>query len=203
MNPEDLEKVLSPKARLEIASLVSVRPRTLSELSRLTGMTVQGVLKHLSRLEKLGLVGQTRVKAEELRVRKVYSIKETRIGDFSDRDFVIVRATKRPEPPADSGASVEELESLSADALVQKRRVKDEVRRLGRTIDELMALEARIGTIVRALPLADEERLLLYAAFTEDSLEDAEKTLREHYRLREPRRALEKALSSARKLGKK
>ena len=48
MDETKLGEVVSSKARLIIADLVSRRPRTLRELSQVTGISVQGVLKHLA-----------------------------------------------------------------------------------------------------------------------------------------------------------
>ena len=203
MNQKALEEVISSRPRLQIATLISVRPRTLRELAKLTKMTVQGVLKHLAKLEELGVVSETKVEAGELHVRKVYSAKGVRIGDFSDRDLTIIKVTEWPESRSKSEDSVKDLESLAADVLVQKTRIRDQARRLSRNIDELMTLETRISALVRDLPMSDEDRLLLYAAFTEESLEDAERSLQEHYRLKEPREALQKAITKAKKLGRK
>ena len=203
MNQKVLEEVVSSRPRLQIASLISVRPRTLGELAKLTRMTVQGVLKHLAKLEELGMVSETKVDAGALHVRKVYSAKGVRIGDFSNRDLMVIKVTEWPESRSKSEDSVKDLESLAADTLLQKRRIRDQARRLSRSIDELMTLETRISTLVRDLPTSDEDRLLLYAAFTEESLEDAERSLQEHYRLKEPREALQKAIAKAKRLSRK
>jgi predicted transcriptional regulator len=203
VNQRALEDVVSSKARLRIADLVSVRPRSLKELADLTGISVQGVLKHISILEKLGLVGEIKIDAGKLPIRKVYSIKGVRIGDFSHGDLTVVKMTSTTGRHALSEEPIRELESLAADALVQRRKVRDQTRRLGRIIDELVNTEARIGDVVDGLGVPDEDRLLLSAAFTEETMEEAEKALARHLGLREPRRALEKALSRARKLGKK
>ncbi len=143
MNQKALEEVVSSKARLRIADLISVRPRTLRELADLTGISVQGVLKHLSRLEKLGLLSETKVDGGALPIRKVYSIKGVRIGDFSHGDLTVVKVTASTERPAHSEEPLRELESLAADALVQKRRVRDQTRRLGRMIDELVEYRSK------------------------------------------------------------
>jgi predicted transcriptional regulator len=203
VNQKAMEEVVSSKARLRMADLISVRPRALRELADLTGMSVQGVLKHLARMKSLGIVSETKVNGGSLPVRKVYAIKGVRIGDFSHGDLTVVKVTSASERSAQSDDPIGELESLAADALVQRRRIRDQTRRLGRMIDELENTQSRIGGLVGGLGSADEDRLLLHAAFTEESLEDAERSLAEHYGLREPKRALEKALSRARKLGKK
>ena len=203
MNQSALEEIVSSKARLRIADLLSVRPRTLRELADLTGISMPGVLKHLARMEKLGLVAEAKVEGGAFPVRKVYSIKGVRIGDFSHGNLTVVKVTDSTEKSAKSEDAVKELESLAADALVQKRRIRDQTRRLGRMIDELVNTESRIGGLIGGLGAEDEDQLLLHTAFTEESMEEAERSLTEHYGMREPKRALDKAVSRARKLGKK
>jgi predicted transcriptional regulator len=203
MNQSALEEIVSSKARLRIADLLSVRPRTLRELADLTGISMPGVLKHLARMEKLGLVAEAKVEGGAFPVRKVYSMKGVRIGDFSHGNLTVVKVTDSTVKSAKSEDAVKELESLAADALVQKRRIRDQTRRLGRMIDELVNTESRIGGLIGGLGAEDEDRLLLHTAFTEESMEEAERSLTEHYGMREPKRALDKAVSRARKLGKK
>ncbi|MDV3293811.1 MAG: helix-turn-helix domain-containing protein [Nitrososphaerales archaeon] len=202
MSSSTIEGVVSSKARLRIADLISVRPRTLRELAALTGISVQGVLKHLDKLSKLGLVAEKRVAGGSIPVRKLYSMKGLRIGDFSQGDLTIVKMSRSPERAAKSEDAVRDLESLAADAIVQRRRIRDQARKLGRTIDEFVDTETRIDAIIRALKVKDDERLLVQTAFTEESLEEAERALREHHGLRDAKRTLGMALARARKVGK-
>lgn len=203
MNQKALEEVVSSKVRLQIADLISVRPRTLQELADITGLTVQGVLKHLTRMKRLDIVAEVKVEGGTLPIRKVYAAKSARIGDFSHGDLTVVKVTDTAERSASSDNPVSELESLAADSIIQKRRVRDQARRLSRTIDELVATQTRISGILNGMEIADDDRMLLQAAFTEESLEEAERSLSAHFGLREPRRAIEKALARARKLAKK
>ncbi len=203
MSQEALEAIVSSKARLQIADLVSTRPRTLRELADFTGISIQGVLKHLDKLNGLGLIAEKRVSGGSLPVRKLYAIKGVRVGDFSYGGLTVVKMSRSIGKAVGSENPVPELESLAADAIVQRRRIRDQARRLGRMIDEFVDTETRIEGLVRSLDVKDDERLLIQTAFTEESLEEAERTLREHQGLKDARRALEKALSRARKVGKK
>ncbi|MDV3244135.1 MAG: winged helix-turn-helix domain-containing protein [Nitrososphaerales archaeon] len=203
MSQEALEAIVSSKARLQIADLVSTRPRTLRELADFTGISIQGVLKHLDKLNGLGLIAEKRVSGGSLPVRKLYAIKGVRVGDFSYGGLTIVKMSRSIGKAVGSENPVPELESLAADAIVQRRRIRDQARRLGRMIDDFVDTETRIEGLVRSLDVKDDERLLIQTAFTEESLEEAERTLREHQGLKDARRALEKALSRARKVGKK
>ena len=117
--------------------------------------------------------------------------------------MTVVKLSTEVEQAVKSSNPVEELESLATDALVQKSRIRDQAKKLGRMIDELVSTEARIGEIARAVGADDENRLLLQIAFTEESLEDAEKLLKEQYGVVDARRSLEKAISKARRVAKK
>jgi DNA-binding transcriptional ArsR family regulator len=203
MSQEAMEAILSSKARLRVVGLVSLRPRSLRELADLTGISVQGVLKHLTRLKSLGMVDELKLKTRSLPVRKLYTIKDIRVGDFSQGDMTVVKLSRPPERAAEAADPAGELDALAADAIVERRRIREQARRLGRAIDELVATEARIAGLVRGLTLEEEDKLLLHTLFTEESMEEAESALRADYGLREPRRALEKAVSRAKKLGKK
>jgi predicted transcriptional regulator len=203
LSQSTLEEIVSSKARLKIASLISIRPRTLRELSNLTGISIQGVLKHLDKLRSLGIVGEKKVAGGSIPVRKLYSIKGVHVGDFSQGDLTVVRISSNFEKAAVSSEPVRELESAAADMIIQKRRIKDQARRLARIIDELVNTETRIDGVIRGLNVHDDERLLLHTSYTEESLEEAERTLREHYGLKDARRALEKAIAGAGRIGKK
>lgn len=198
------EEVVSSEVRLKMADLISVRPRTLRELKALTGLrTVPGVLKHLSKLKEMRLVKEEDLAGGALSSRKVYSVdRGAHVRDFSYRDFTVVKLSTEHGQAARSDRPVDELESLATDALIQRRRIREQARRLGRMIDDLVSTEARIGDIARAVGANDEERLLLQIAFTEESLEDAEAALRRQHGVANGRRALEKAISKARRVGK-
>lgn len=203
MSDEILKSVVSSRVRLRIADLLSSRPRTLRELASLTGISVQGVLKHLGKLEELGLASRQRVRAGEMGVRKVYSAKGTHIGDYSAGDLTVVKLSRYRPRPVTSTDPVRELEEVSEGLLLQKRRIRDSSRRLRRLIDELVEDQARMEGLITSLDLTDEERLIIQTAFSEESLEEAEKALKEHHGVADARRALEKALSKARRVAKK
>ena len=91
-----LPEVVSSRTRLKVADLVSARPRSLGELAAATGISIQGVLKHLRKLEELGLVEGKNVRSPDLAVRKVYAAKGVRLGDFSAGDLTLVKLSGNP-----------------------------------------------------------------------------------------------------------
>ncbi len=193
------EKILSSKSTLTIADLLSTRPRSLGELAYRTGVSMPAVLKHLEKLEKLGVLEKTKVSGGELPVRRLYAIRGVRIGDYSVGGITIVsafptrRATVRSEDP------VGELETLAADMLVEKRRIREQSRRLARTIGEVMNDQQRMNDLIEGLGLDDEERIILQTAFTEETLGEAEEALAKIHGMKEPRRSIERVLAKARR----
>lgn len=200
---DSLPEVISSRTRLKVADLVSTRPRTLGELAAATGISIQGVLKHLKKLEELGLVEEKSVRSPGLAVRKVYAAKGTRLGDFSAGDLTLVKLSRKPSAPAEEPDRCFDLEYLAEEAILRRRRIRDQTRRLGRMIDDLVDDESRMKAALESMDLSDTERLILQVLFTEESLEEGERVLLEHFGLQDGKKSIEKALSKARHQVKK
>ena len=203
MSLETISKVTSSNTTLKIADLVSTRPRTLNELAALTGISIQGVLKHTKKLEKLGLVRAKAIKRTELSVRRVYAPGQARVGDFSIGDLAVVRLSTGASNEGKLDRSIDGLEALAQDALVQRARIGEQVRKLGRMIDELVEGEGRLNRTLESMKIGDAERLVLHTYFTEVTPDDAARTLSRYYGLSDGRKAIERAMSEARSLAKK
>jgi predicted transcriptional regulator len=192
-------ELLSSPTRLKIADLLSLRPRTLGELAEETGISVQAVLKHLEKLGRLGIVDKKKVLGRDMSARKVYSMKGAFVGDYSYGDLTIVNMTRRGREMYESVDPVGELESLAEDTLVQKRRIREQARKLSRMISQLVDSEDRLSGLIEGLGLDDEERLLVQTMFTEETLGDAERALARTHGMRDPRRSIERALAKVRR----
>lgn len=197
-----LPEVISSRARLKIADLISGRPRGLGELAAATGISAQGVLKHLKRLEDLGLVEEQDIRAPGLAVRKVYAAKGARLRDFSTGNLTLVKLSREISATAEGPDRAPDLEYLSEEAILQTRRVRDQARRLGRMIDDLFGEEARIRAALESMDLSDTERLILDVLFSEESIEEGERVLQEHFGLKDGRGLMERALAKSRRLTK-
>lgn len=175
----------------------------MGELAAATGISIQGVLKHLRKLEELGLVEEKSVRSPGLAVRKVYAAKGGRLGDFSAGDLTLVKLSRKSPAPAEEPDRPVDLEYLAEEAILRRRRIQDQTRRLGRMIDDLIEDESRIMAALDSMDLNDTERLILQVIFTEESLEEGEHVLSEYFGLRDGRKSIEKALSKARHQVKK
>lgn len=161
------------------------------------------MLKHLRKLEELGLVEGKNVRSPDLAVRKVYAAKGVRLGDFSAGDLTLVKLSGKPSASTEKIDRSIDLEYLAEEAILRRRRVRDQARRLGRMIDDLVEDESRIMAALESMDLSDTERLILQVLFTEESLEEGERVLLEHFGLQDGKKSIERALSKARRHIKK
>ena len=202
-----IEDIASSRARLTIASLLSSRPRTLGELAEVTGMSVQGVLKHLRKLHEAGILKEWNMpRGGHLRQRKLYFIESRKVADYSQNDVLV--ATLGEATPAETGPvagpsqgrdTYEELDSLAQDVMILRRRVRELSRKTSRMVDQVVDAESRITALIGALDLTEEERQIAYLIFGDDEPERARAILREHYGCDDPDAAISDVLRRIRR----
>jgi len=197
-----IEEIASSRARLKIANLLSSRPATLSELSVLADMSVQGVLKHLKKLSEEGILEEEKMRGGKyLKQRKLYFIESRKIADYSEGELLVAtigRSAK--EPPMKVKDAYEELDWLSQDIVIMGRRARELSKRMRRVLEEIIADEARIGALIDGLALSPEEKQIAYLIFAEDTPEHARAILKEHYGCRDPEAAM-KAVAARVRMG--
>ncbi len=199
-----LDSITSSRHRLTIARLISIRPRTLKELADRTGISIQGVLKHLSKLGELGLIDEKTVSNPKyLGARKFYSIRGARVGDFSRAGLTIVNLGKDEAGGAAKPAKgvYAELDRLAEEILVQRRRINNQTRRQHRMIDEFSASESRLKSLLESLDLNPEEKVIASAIFTEDTLDGAAMVLSKFYGSPHPDEAIRSVMERVKKTG--
>jgi len=203
VNSATIETIVSSQHRLTIAHLLSIRPRTLRELADATEISIQGVLKHLSRLRKADLLEEKEVKgARYLAERKVYSMKTSRLGDYSRGNLMIVNLGSEPtEKFGLPGDVYAELNALAEDVLIRKRRINDQARRLQRMIENLSESDSRLKGEIEMLKLDDEEKLIAKMFFTEDTLDEAAGVLSRYYGCARSKEAIAGVLAKVKKAG--
>jgi predicted transcriptional regulator len=196
-----IEDIASSRIRLKLASLLSSRPATLSELGAATGISVQGVLKHLAKLEDAGIIHEESMKGGKfLRPRKLYFIESRKIGDYSDGDLLVSTLSRSSrEPPQVSGDAYHELSSLAEDILILKSRARDLSHRMRRVMDGISEDQTRITALIDGLSLSPDERQIAYLIFTEDTPEQARAILKEHYGCSDPEGAIDSVVAELRR----
>ena len=194
----DRREVLSSGMRLKIADAISQRPRTLGELSHITGISVQGVLRHLRRLERAGLVEERKVTASAPKARRVFAARGAILEDYSSGNLTIAKFVERMPEPRRGWKQGAGLESMAAEVLLLRRRVKEEAKRIGRMIDEAAAGREELEAALARMHLNEEERLILEVILTEETLEDGIRVLSKFYGV-DDRRSIDEALAKARR----
>ena len=183
--------------RLKIADALSHRPRTLGELASISGISVQGVLRHLRRLERLGLVEERKLGKSIPKARIVYASKGAIVEDYSSGDLTVAKVVESWPRGRGTRRPVTDLESMSAEVLLLRRRVREEAKRLGRLIDEVAEGQDELEAALARMPLGEVEHLILEVILTEDTVDDGVRVLSRFYGI-EDRRSIDEALSKAR-----
>ncbi len=191
-----MSEILSSRARLLVADAVSVRPRTLGELSSLTGISVQGVLRHLNRLSELGLVEERKLARSAPKARRVYAAKNTSLTDLSTAGLTVVKATEQTPGPERAGPPPHDLERMSGELLVQRRRIAEEAKKLGRMIDDLVDNQGALLSALDRVASDDMQKLILQVLLTEETRADGERVLSRYYGIVD-RRSIDEALARA------
>ena len=186
--------------RLSIAELLSVRPRPLSELAEKTGISVQGVLKHLRKIADTGALKETELRGNKfLGIRKVYSLQSARVGSYSWDELMIAHFSGQPTSPERPRAGdLPELESIAVDIILQRRRIGNLAKRMERLIVELESSQERLEQEIRMHGMNGELELIALALFTEPSIQEAKEVLSKHYACSRPGEAIAAALGNLR-----
>lgn len=187
-----IEEIASSRARLTIASLLSSRPRTLGELAESTGISVQGVLKHLNVISRSGILKTRSLpRGRFLRPRKLYFIDARRVADYSEGDMIVAAVgAERTETPNVADDPSAELDGLAQDVILMRRRVRDLSERMKRMIEETTDDETRITRLIEGLALTPDERQIAYLLFGDDRPEKVRRILRQHYGCSDPEGAI-------------
>ncbi|MDA4117942.1 MAG: winged helix-turn-helix transcriptional regulator [Thaumarchaeota archaeon] len=202
-----IEPIASSRVRLTVALLLTVRPRTLTELAESTGVSIQAVLKHTKKLEEEGLLASTILGAGRyVRRRKLYSMKKRVEGASSETMLVAAFAPSDRERP-DAEATEEPyseylvLERFAEDVVFSRANLRESLKRLERAISRLAESQ---DTLTRAIvgrrSLTSEEKHIAYLYFTEDSESRVKDVLKTHFGCADPKAALTDVLT---KLGGK
>lgn len=200
-----IEEIASSRARLTIASLISSRPRSLSELAEVTGISVQGALKHLKKLSEAGILEEENMpQGEYLRPRKLYFIRSRKVEDYSQEDVLIATLGRAElEEGSELGRTnrnvYQQLDELAQDVIVSRRRVRELSKRMQRLIEELADAESRVSALISSLDLTRDEKQIAYLIFGDDPPERVSAILREHYGCTDPAAAIREVSQKIRK----
>jgi predicted ArsR family transcriptional regulator len=188
-----IEDIADSRVRLTIASAISSRPRTLGELAEVTGISVQGVLKHLNKLSESGILRTRNLPSGEyLRPRKLYFIDSRRVANYSEGEMIVATLGEQAgagELKVDDPYA--ELDGLAQDIIVMRRRARELSARMKRMIEEVTENESRIARLIEGLKLSSEEKQIARLIFGDDGPEQARRILRKYYGCANPESAIQ------------
>jgi len=175
-----LLEIIGSGTRLRLLELLCVRARSLNELASGLGVTPQAVMKHLTTLERNGLVRQVRT-GKKFRVRKVYALSGSLSMGYVFRDNILClyigsngRTTKAPSNVPQLLKNIEYERSLL------HMRTKVLANRLRNLVEEDLKKQAEIHNVIKNLKLSPMQAIVLQCSSTIDSekqLEQASKAL--------------------------
>ncbi len=194
------EEIGTSRIRLAIADLLSVRPRPLGELAEMTGISVQGVLKHLKKIARTGTLEETELRGNRfLGIRKVYSLRSASVGNYSRDELMIAHFSEKTSSRDKGGVGeLQELESIAEEIILQRRRIESMAKRMERLIVELESSQERLEQAIHMHGMNRELELIALALFTEPSVQEAREVLSKHYACSRPAEAIAAALESLR-----
>ena len=175
---DQLLGIIGSGTRLRLLELLCVRARSLNELASSLGVTQQAVLKHLSMLERNGLVQQIRV-GKKSRVRKIYALSDSLSIGYVFRDNILcLYIGSNGYGTKSSGNVIELIKNIEYQRSLLRMHAKVLANRLRSLVEEDLRKQAEIHNMIKNLKLSPIQAVALQCSSTIDSekqLEQASK----------------------------
>jgi len=168
--------------RLRLLELLFTRARSLNELASNLGVTQQAVMKHITILERNGLVQQVSV-GKKSRVRKVYTLSGPLNMGYVFRDNILclyIGSDGRSGKTKSTNNVLELLKNIEYERSLLRMRTKVLANRLRSLVEEDLKQQAEIHNVIKNLKLSPMQAIVLQCSSTIDSekqLEQASKAL--------------------------
>ncbi len=162
---------VTSRTKIHILDLLSSRPRCLSELSDITGVSTQGISKHVKSLVAVGLVKiviVNRDKSSKSLIRAYYKINRP-VYIYSGKEderlslFMPLKTSKSYHEPKEKKRASRVLEETEDELNQLRRRLRLLRNRESRIFEELTELEWSKDRIVGGLKCSPVEEYLLRA----------------------------------------
>ena len=177
---DQLLGIIGSGTRLRLLELLCARARSLNELASNLGVTQQAVMKHVTMLERNGLVQQIKV-GKKSRVRKVYSLSGPFSMGYVFRDNILCLYIGSNGHSAKSASNgLELLKNIEYERSLLRMRTKVLANRLRSLVEEDLKKQAEIYSVIKNLKLSPMQVIALQSSRTIDSekqLEEASKAL--------------------------
>ena len=170
--------IIGSGTRLRLLELLCSRARSLNELASNLGVTQQAVMKHITMLERTGLVQQIKA-GKRSRVRKVYALSGPLSMGYVFRDSILCLYIGSNGYSAKSASNVPELlKNIEYERGLLRMRTKVLANRLRSLVEEDLKKQAEIYGAIKNLKLSPMQAIALQCSRAIDSekqLEQASK----------------------------
>jgi len=179
---DQLLGIIGSGTRLRLLELLCSRARSLNELASNLGVTQQAVMKHVTMLERNGLVQQIKV-GKKSRVRKVYSLSGLFSIGYVFRDNILclyIGSNGHSAKSKSASNGLELLKNIEYERSLLRMRTKVLANRLRSLVEEDLKKQAEIYSVIKNLKLSPMQVIALQSSRTIDSekqLEEASKAL--------------------------
>ncbi|MEM3769458.1 MAG: ArsR family transcriptional regulator [Nitrososphaerales archaeon] len=169
---EKFLEILNSMTRIRLIELLMRRPRCLSELSDLLGISPQAVIKHLKILEKNNFIDSIILEKSIGLVRKIYRLKipiHIYIGRCEDIDYICAFKGEEYiktelEIPKDGLYDIlQRIEDEKFDLIRRLKSLRDQEMRI---MKEIFSLENLEKCMVKKADYTTFEEILLYVALS-------------------------------------
>lgn len=165
---KELLEVIGSETRLHLLELLSIRARTIHELSEILNVTQQAIMKHLDILERYDMVKQVKVDIKS-RVRSVYAVAKPLALGYVFKSGVLCLYIGSGELDTRADANVEALKEIAYRRNMLHIRRKIATNRLRALVEEDLAIQSEITSLAKKLRLSPLQTVALWCFLTMDS----------------------------------
>lgn len=175
-----LLEIIGSGTRLRLLELLSVRARSLNELASNLGVTQQAVMKHISMLERNGLVQQIKVSDKKSKVKNAYTLSKPLSMGYTFKNGILclyIGSGEHGAKPANKDI-LEMLRSIEYGRNLLRMRTKVLANRLRILIEEDLKMQAEANSAIKKLkpsPIQAVALKCVSAIDSEKQLEQASK----------------------------
>lgn len=175
-----LLEIIGSGTRLRLLELLSVRARSLNELASNLGVTQQAVMKHISMLERNGLVQQIKVSNKKSKVKNAYTLSKPLSMGYTFKNGILclyIGSGEHDARPANKDI-LEMLRSIEYGRNLLRMRTKVLANRLRTMIEEDLKMQAEANSAIKKLkpsPIQAVALKCVSAIDSEKQLEQASK----------------------------
>lgn len=163
-----LLEIIGSGTRLHLLELLGERARSINELARTLGVTQQAVMKHLTILERNGIVQQIKLNSKS-KVRSVYAINNSLSLGYIFNNGILCLYIGSGVYNASAPADIEMLKGITYRRNLLHMRTKVIANRLRALVEEGLRMQAEINGAMKKLKLTPIQVIALHCFLSMDS----------------------------------